>query len=702
MKVVNEKIAITISNNTKPVLAIFFALILLVVVSTSISGVFAATSDPIYVNGSVTNPGNGSYDTPYQNIGLAVNDSNVNQSANNTIVIAPGTYSGLGNNTNLTITGNVSIFGEAYYNSSVTGETIIDAQGLSIIFAADNGTSNPGLFVNFYGITFKNGNNINGSGTGNTGPGGGAIWSNGFTLTIDNCTFINNTANQGGAVYQQGQANSFIYNSIFVNNNATNRTTINETTANRNGGGAFLVAGQGNSTVANCTFINNDAISGGAIIRDGTGVLNVYNSTFINNTADFAGGAISLANNANNPSSITNSSFYNNTGEFGGAIFTVIPLQITSCDFVNNNATTGASIYKNSENNLTVNYSRFYNNTGPFEIYNNGTNPNNTSTADFNWWGANYTANKTFNVTVNNYYVAMLNGSNETTVGDNYVYNYFMALNGTNIPDSNWTNLPSFNGTITDPATGDEEIFVANRPNNWTYEVPNAFPIIITAAVDGANLELDVTVNPVNVPGNSTTNNTDSVRNTITLSTPTINQGKKTNISLTLRDSNGKLLANQRVSITINRKTYTKITNSKGVAVFNIKNLKGGKYTVRAMFNGTTITSKVQTVRSKVDLAIVSAKKVKSSRNTVKYRVVIQNKGSLKSKNTVLNVLSKNGKVKFKAIKVKALKSGAKTTLTVTYYKNSAMNRKAHRLVLNPKKSMSEISYKNNVKTIKL
>lgn len=72
----------------------------------------------------------------------------------------------------------------------------------------------------------------------------------------------------------------------------------------------------------------------------------------------------------------------------------------------------------------------------------------------------------------------------------------------------------------------------------------------------------------------------------ISISSPTINQGKKTSIRVTLTDSQGNPLAYKSVKLIINKKTYIKNTNAYGVAIFNIGGLKGGKYKVTGSYDG--------------------------------------------------------------------------------------------------------------------
>ena len=70
---------------------------------------------------------------------------------------------------------------------------------------------------------------------------------------------------------------------------------------------------------------------------------------------------------------------------------------------------------------------------------------------------------------------------------------------------------------------------------------------------------------------------------------------KKTGkFTVKILNSNGKVYAKQTVKIKFNGKTYSKKTNSKGIATFNIpKKLKVGKYTVKTTYAGMTVTNKI-------------------------------------------------------------------------------------------------------------
>ena len=81
----------------------------------------------------------------------------------------------------------------------------------------------------------------------------------------------------------------------------------------------------------------------------------------------------------------------------------------------------------------------------------------------------------------------------------------------------------------------------------------------------------------------------------VTANTPSITVGSTTVIRgkylyVYLKDGNGKAMANQKVSIKINGKTYEKTTNSNGRAALNIK-LTGSKYSTKVYFYKSGIYS---------------------------------------------------------------------------------------------------------------
>lgn len=61
-----------------------------------------------------------------------------------------------------------------------------------------------------------------------------------------------------------------------------------------------------------------------------------------------------------------------------------------------------------------------------------------------------------------------------------------------------------------------------------------------------------------------------------------------TYFDVTLKDSNGKALANQKIILKVNKKSYTGFTNAKGVASIKTESLKVGSYAVSLTYGGTS------------------------------------------------------------------------------------------------------------------
>lgn len=188
----------------------------------------------------------------------------------------------------------------------------IDAKELGRIFSVS------GANVVLKNITFVNAR-YSGS--------GGAIYSSGVNLTLEDCRFEDNYANYGGAVYTTGS----------------------------------------NTKVSDCEFSNNTGYySGGAISSSGSNLI-VEDSTFTGNRniqtglyTSYSGGAIySTGSYAN----ISNSQFDKNHAAIGGAVYTSgTRSNITNSTFVNNTAEDGAAVFCYGSYS-TIKDSKFYNNT---------------------------------------------------------------------------------------------------------------------------------------------------------------------------------------------------------------------------------------------------------------------------------------------------------------------------------------------------
>jgi len=114
--------------------------------------------------------------------------------------------------------------------------------------------------------------------TNDTAPDGGAIYNDG-TLNLTSNNFTNNTApDSGGAIYNTGgtDESGIFYGTL----NVTNCIFTNDTAPD---GGAICNNEYGNLTVTSSTFTNNTAIDGGAIYNDGDGTATMRFNRIINN-----------------------------------------------------------------------------------------------------------------------------------------------------------------------------------------------------------------------------------------------------------------------------------------------------------------------------------------------------------------------------------------------------------------------------------
>ncbi|MTK63761.1 MAG: hypothetical protein F8N15_04375 [Methanobacterium sp.] len=98
-------------------------------------------------------------------------------------------------------------------------------------------------------------------------------------MTVNNCSFINNSAYYGGAI-DNSHGTLTVTNCTFTKNKGTS--------------GGALCNMYGSMVVDNCTFTNNNGVSGGAIYN--LGDLSVKHSTLLKNTATNGGAIYNLGN----------------------------------------------------------------------------------------------------------------------------------------------------------------------------------------------------------------------------------------------------------------------------------------------------------------------------------------------------------------------------------------------------------------------
>ena len=159
---------------------------------------------------------------------------------------------------------------------------------------------------------------------------GGGMYNEGGSPTVDNCTFIGNSAAYFGAGICNWQSSSpTLTNCTFADNLADNR-----------GGGVYNWSSRPELT--NCTFSSNRArLYGGGLYGEGDSDATITDCTFTGNRTDEAGGGGGAICNNNSDTIIANCIFADNAGKnFGGAIEnqTYSRPTIVNCLFVGNKA----------------------------------------------------------------------------------------------------------------------------------------------------------------------------------------------------------------------------------------------------------------------------------------------------------------------------------------------------------------------------
>ena len=295
-------------------------------------------TDVAYVAVDGSDSGDGSFENPYSSITKAISGDK------GTIILKNGTYSQY----NINLNRSVKIIGQ--------GNAVLDGNNGWIMNITNRQSS-----VNLVNLTFANAYS----------SGFGAAIINNANLTVENVSFINNSARSAPAI--DNSANLYVINSLFESNDAYGR----------DGGAISNVA---NATIVNSSFISNSAARNGGAIKHQGNRFSVINSTFISNYAfgnDNYGGAIYIwASKAE----IINSSFLNNTGGYGGAVFISggnlesTQLNITNSVFELNKARSGRDI-EIDDGIVNVSYSKILDGVCVLKT--------SAVSLDYNWWGVN-------------------------------------------------------------------------------------------------------------------------------------------------------------------------------------------------------------------------------------------------------------------------------------------------------------------------
>lgn len=423
------------------------------------------------------------------------------------------------------------------------------------------------------------------------------------SLTVENCTFINNTAGAIGIEREQyAQENALkVYGSRFIGNNRTN-------------GGAIYTQ-LAYSIIDNCIFINNTAENGGAIYNL-YGAMDVLNCTFQNNSAEERGGSIFINSTSEN-TALKENTIENSSANIGGAIYSnglteLVDNKMSSCTAIN-----GSYIYNDNRvghtyvivmDNRTITMKR----GDTIELYayvcDDMKNPITGGNVTFKINNVLYNAtavegHASLNCTLNIYGTFNVEGNytgsrryitqsqnakliiqrNLTSIScgnvnmkayPNYAYFKFTLKNSTGSVLADKTVKVYFNGNTYTVKTN------ANGVGSCKISANAAKTYSIKATFNGDSIyEISTASAKVVVSKNSVK---------ITAKTKKVKKASsKRTVKFLFKTSNGKVLKSKKLKLTINGKTYSAKTNAKGIATFKVKLAKKKKtYKYKVKFAG--------------------------------------------------------------------------------------------------------------------
>ena len=326
---------------------------------------FAAAPEPIpssqrIVYANAANQGNGdghSWNSAYASLQRALDDAGKDGAE---VRVAAGTYKlGAERSASFVLQPGVRLYGGFAGNDSqrdpAKNVTVLDGNHAYHVLIGANGAVLDGFTIT---DGYADGAGYDGKGGGlinyRRGPQGrpNAEVMAGFTLTVSHCTFTNNYARDGGAVYSYDRAKPVFTACCFTGNHSEN-------------GGAVLDRVGVESTFTNCDFVGNTARwRGGAVYFDYGSRPKLNGCVLRRNTTGGHGGAVFSVSRAsqleNTIVALADCRFEDNTakGNGGAAAFCDSSIStVKNCTFSGNWAgKTGNDIYRDaSSSNLAEN-----------------------------------------------------------------------------------------------------------------------------------------------------------------------------------------------------------------------------------------------------------------------------------------------------------------------------------------------------------
>jgi Chlamydia polymorphic membrane protein (Chlamydia_PMP) repeat len=292
-------------------------------------------------------------------------------SSGDTVLVAPGTYTGAGNR-DLDFGGrNIVVISEEGPET-----TIINCEGSSSEpHRAFNFTTGENSYAILEGFTI----------TGGWGQLvddyyiGGAVYLDNTTPTINNCIFDQNIAHSGGAIYCYTASPAFndcefTTNSAYQQGGAvvsfSGEPIFNNCrfTGNNGGGKGGAIAGYDDISIMNgCTFDNNSAYDGGAVHFDGltgkrSATVSMENCLLYENIGQSDGGAVYLG--VNTAASILKCTFTDNRAPDGVGIFTRSSSLLNLENSIISNGVFGEAVYCDEPGTPNISCCNIWGNAG--------------------------------------------------------------------------------------------------------------------------------------------------------------------------------------------------------------------------------------------------------------------------------------------------------------------------------------------------
>ena len=588
----------------------------------TLSGIYSiGANDSVYKNGTLTV----NISEVFDNITVYVSDKNGNDSTADgtinhpfktiknaldfafkksyviTIRVLEGNYTG-DLNTNITIQASVqvSIVGDGmnktiingenlnYFAKILAGDKTITITNMTLFNMTTNYVQNrvislqspvsieKGCNVIIDGVNFTAGHGYDGGAIRNNGNlkvnnsyffncgdtnNGGAIYNTGY-LTIDNSKFIANHAKFYGTIYNTGTVimnNSEVQDGLRVNGWSGNYATVggqgNLTIDNSkfwlSGRNALDIVNKGDTWADNPNF---EIGIGGDNVFVSNSVFDGFNSTKYKYKLSVFGAGTGVGTDAPK-----NLKLFNTTVKNVATVFTrVNNLYADGCIFEN-----FTSFISYGSNNFTVNNSVLLG-----DVKGNSRLTPAIFNFDNNWWGDN--SQPTYNLggkkaSPNTWLVLTLDATNKTGLIQDITL-AFKVFNGTNITD--------YTGSLAAREFTMNVTFGVLASENGT--ITNNFVNNFVAAEDGtytAFAKVDDQI--LNVSGKVGLGS-----GIIKVNDAVFNYGDLIVINATLVDTNALPITNVNMTITVNGKNYTVVTDENGVASVVIDKLSAGKYDV--------------------------------------------------------------------------------------------------------------------------